>query len=76
MVEVFYGLNGPATNITPSDISFTNNGGGSWTITITATNDKVTFSSNEIHDIVVLGTNQAYDYTWNGTNYGSPVLET
>ena len=56
------------------DIAFTDNGGGSWTLTITATGDSVTFSASEIHDITLWGTTAAYLYEWNGTDYGTPTL--
>jgi len=70
-LALFWGWNGETNGVTPTDISFTDLGAGSWRITITATGDNVTFNVSDIQYVDVWDDTDAWFYQWNGSTWGS-----
>ena len=59
--------------VTPADVTFSDNGNGTWTIAFNSGEGDVTFKSSEISDINLFdsvgGVSVVTEYEWNGSEY-------
>ena len=72
-LAIYAGFNGTSGGgVDPSDVVFSNLGGGNWRISITASGDSVTFASSDISTVNLFDDNGVWAFEWNGSNYGTP----